>query len=936
MAVPDHAVMAATDPSATARPVVRVLLWTVLTIAVAVLAALAGALLTSFAAPASRLAVALLRYDASGVRAASDAWLAAPDGSVRLDVTVTPGRVGGGSRYFDVDATFTFPGADHPVVSLLRSGADQQQIPALLGSAAVRFTYTAHWEDPVVTVRPGAATVRLHGSVLVPVRDRTTMAVPATMFCGKFRSRTVVVNTGRLVPRRLTAEPAGGDCPTGAWDEQTAGSVTFHGLGGAHLDLEQPSGPADAAGTRPRPLFGLPRQITVALRNLWFGLLLLLPILMMWRSMRGRAWPGELPARVVHVFGSMTAFGVLACAGSATQSVVSEMLFHWSLTGHPWPTSLYAPYELVPLAMVACTAVLWRSLALWPVLTVRHPRARRFWAMIFVAFVVLAVPASAMLTAGASPQSEAVTVPATRPAAIGGVPPVAEPSPLHWLTGTAAGYAITLLLVCLLLVTASAALAWSIRACGHTVRTAAATAAVLLALLYLTPFGSRIDTVSTVVQGAVSIAAGVAVWTAFERILRHAVTADPPSWWLGLHARLRPWRSLRLLAAVALSVPVVVYGDEGPRFSFYDTLSLSVSIAGTLRAVAVLLLVLLMWHFGRAVPDGGTAVGTRGQLRAVAALLAVTGLLSPTATTAGLPLAFAFGLLAIHRWLLPPRPVPDLSPPVGPDQEFVARAEVGELTRTAVRARVTESLVRDLRRAVADGHPDAAVQDARAERVADLAGAPCRSATVVWSALSSYRGLTPWRLALTLGLLATLVGLPWSLIDLSTVLATLSSGGPFRLVDAAGGILVVARFTIAGLVLGIAYPMVRGRTGLGKGLSLFVTMTVPALIITLLPDPTRASALAAAGLQTLQWLAFGLVMGLATDLLTLRRFGYGWAHLRELHRMNVLTASVSTMLVSVVTATVTAVGTGAAAVFVQRVLPPPPAATQPQTSGNTP
>jgi hypothetical protein len=329
-------------------------------------------------------------------------------------------------------------------------------------------------------------------------------------------------------------------------------------------------------------------------------------------------------------------------------------------------------------------------------------------------------------------------------------------------------------------------------------------------------------------------------------------------------------------------------------------------------------------------------VGTLRQVRTVAALLAVTGLLSPTATTAGLPLAFVVGLVLIHRWLLPPPQGPDLILPTGPHEENLARTGVGQLARAVVRARIRDSLTRDLRKAVADEHPDAAVQEARVERAADLAGAPAQPPTGLVAVLSSYQGLTPWTVARRLGLLATIVGLPWSLIDLSTVLRTLSSGGPFRLVDAAAGALVVARFTVAGLVLGIAYPFVRGRTGLSKGLSLFATMAAPALVITLLPDPTAPGALAAAGLQALQWLTFGLVMGLATDLWTLRRFGYGWSHLRELHRMNAFAASASSLLIAVVTATATAVGTGAAAVFVQRVLPPPPAAVAPQAGSRTP
>jgi hypothetical protein len=112
-------------------------------------------------------------------------------------------------------------------------------------------------------------------------------------------------------------------------------------------------------------------------------------------------------------------------------------------------------------------------------------------------------------------------------------------------------------------------------------------------------------------------------------------------------------------------------------------------------------------------------------------------------------------------------------------------------------------------------------------------------------------------------------------------------------------------------------------------------MTGPALVITLLPTPNNREALAVAGLQALQWLTFGVVLGLVADLQTLRRFGFGWSHLRELHHMTALTVSVSSLLVAVITAAATAAGTGAASVFVERVLPPPPAVQQSPGTGAT-
>jgi uncharacterized iron-regulated membrane protein len=85
-----------------------------------------------------------------------------------------------------------------------------------------------------------------------------------------------------------------------------------------------------------------------------------------------------------------------------------------------------------------------------------------------------------------------------------------------------------------------------------------------------------------------------------------------------------------------------------------------------------------------------------------------------------------------------------------------------------------------------------------------------------------------------------------------------------------------------------------------------------------------------------QWLSFGLATGLAADWLTLRHHGYGLRHLRELHRMNTLTASASTLLLAVLTAAATAVGASAAGVFVERVLTPPPTPVEAPPENNAP
>lgn len=130
-------------------------------------------------------------------------------------------------------------------------------------------------------------------------------------------------------------------------------------------------------------------------------------------------------------------------------------------------------------------------------------------------------------------------------------------------------------------------------------------------------------------------------------------------------------------------------------------------------------------------------------------------------------------------------------------------------------------------------------------------------------------------------------------------------------------------------MLGLAYPLVRGRTGLGKGLAVFVSTAVPSVCATLLPDPAAPGVIAASLLQAAQWLSFGLIVGLAGDLRQLRLAGLGWRGLADVHNLTAITASLSSTALALVTAAATALGTSAAAIALDTLVPKssPPAVT---------
>lgn len=499
----------------------------------------------------------------------------------------------------------------------------------------------------------------------------------------------------------------------------------------------------------------------------------------------------------------------------------------------------------------------------------------------------------------------------------------AEPSWTDWYHGQV-GHLTALYLATLAAVIGIIVLGRSLRLGARDILTAVAGVVLVAALFLVEPLTHDGGLLANIVGAVVPLTASVLVWLTIDRAVRHAVNADPPDVWDRMRPKLRRWRGLRVVVALLLSLPFVVYGGEwGPRISWYDFSTFASSIDNALPLIGLALLVLLLRHLG--TPASGAVRGSLALLRTTTVLIAVVGLLTPTVTVAGLPIAFLVGWLLFEVWLLPRRAGGTERPVVGEQAQGATADAVTAVVGDVVVIRAQAALEKELRQQLAEDKPTEQEQDRRLSRVTDLTmrrGSTTRAQRR--EALSSYGGHSAWRRACEFAVIGFVVGLPWTVLDIAAVLNTLTAGGPFRLVDAAAGMLVILRFAIAGLVMGGAYPLIRGATGLGKGLSLFVALAGPALCVTLLPDPRADNALAGALLQLAQWLSFGLVIGLTADWLTLRRHGYGPRHLRELHRMNTLTASASTLLLAVLTAAATAVGSSAAGVFVDRVLTPPP------------
>ncbi|MFF1819746.1 hypothetical protein ACFVWG_20770 [Kribbella sp. NPDC058245] len=822
-----------------------------------------------------------------------------------------------------------------PLLRAVRAGKARghgRELASVVGlSPSIRWGL--NYGDPTMSVVGDRVYVSIEAAALAAPVDTTVVAIEDSYpLCGKLTRTFTVVGSGLQVVAVKAEQTSEGCRQVGAWEDQSATRAVFRGGGTARAELASTAAPPPDGISRDQSLIGNDRDVDRLLTSGGFAVLTTVPLLIVWWRMRPSA--GKTPYlslrqwAVTDLFGKHAAMAIglmlllhvllnVVSLLSDLLSTVNNRLF-WSRGRNPL-LGLQPASELGVILLIVAVGFVWRRAGL-----------RR-------AFGGKSAKGWGWLVAGLSAVF-ATTIPvwAGTLSDDGGWWPDhwAQPTWKEW-TGGFAGHVIGLCGAVLAAMLGTLILGWALRLRKSSIATMVGGLGLVAVLLLLAPATRQRGLIGGVVGALVPVGASALAWLTLDRLVRLVVNADPPAMWDKLRTALRPWQGLRYVAAVLLSLPLVVYGSEfQPPITWYDFRPFTFSIDQTLRLVVLVLLVLLLRRLGRDV--AGTTRGSLALLRTAAILVALVGLLTPAATVGGLPLAFLVGWLLFDVWLLPRRAATAERPAIG-DVALAATSDaVGTVVTEIAFARVDATTEAALRKSLADkpmediGQPDVEgrLRVTKLTRLATRIPRPTRRQ--LRDALSSYTGVSPWRRACQFAVLGLVTGLPWTVLDIAAVLNVLTAGGPFRLVDAAAGLLVILRFAIAGLVMGIAYPLIRGNTGVGKGLSMFVTLSAPALCLTLLPELHLRAAL----LQLTQWLLFGLILGLTADYLALRRHAYGLRQLRELHHLTAATASASTLLIALLTATATTLGAGAANVFVDQVLTPPPAPSPQNNRGN--
>ncbi|UJP40294.1 hypothetical protein [Cellulomonas palmilytica] len=298
-------------------------------------------------------------------------------------------------------------------------------------------------------------------------------------------------------------------------------------------------------------------------------------------------------------------------------------------------------------------------------------------------------------------------------------------------------------------------------------------------------------------------------------------------------------------------------------------------------------------------------------------------LFSSTALTAYLPVAYGTALALLWWFTLPGRRSSTVS--------LMTVPEAGvrpELTSRLVTVREAERVAARLRRGfdskVESGDKTWAERQTAVRAVVESAdaarqGAPTNGLDLETAALGTYPR-APWRWAGHTTVIALIAGLPWIALSIPGLLEFAGPRGYGPLTTVLAALLTAIRWPALGLLFGLAYPLLRGRTGVTKSLTLFVTVAIPSAV-TLLLQSTEPGAWRSFLYLASQQLIVCLILGVATEAEILRLAGRSLSDVTTVHNVRAIVAWVSGLVAAVAAAATTALATGVTALVVGILAP---------------
>jgi hypothetical protein len=281
---------------------------------------------------------------------------------------------------------------------------------------------------------------------------------------------------------------------------------------------------------------------------------------------------------------------------------------------------------------------------------------------------------------------------------------------------------------------------------------------------------------------------------------------------------------------------------------------------------------------------------------------------------------------AVAAWILMPREQVGRAAVILGQTEQEAAAALRRVLEVGMARRVLPSLAKAMRDKVASGDLDFAQAQAKVAALEQHTGGTARNAAgggpgmtiaaitdpeLAFGALISPR---PWLRARWGVSYAAVAGAPWVVLGLAGASVPFDSPESYpELAFVSAVAPLVLRWMGYGLLFGYFFPLLRGKTGLNKGLSFFGAALAPSVLSALASPATLDRDWHSAALLGVQLLIFSLIMGLLADLAVLRHNGLTTDRLVDLHSLWTVSAWASSVVV--------AVGTGVATVIIAGLQP---------------